>query len=109
MFHINDPGQMTPEERFEEIAVILAKGFLRLKKRQRSLPETQKQEESERPSNGTMVEWLAALTDKKYLKYICQDGDLDQKGTYKIQPKLTVNNWSGLGETVCFHVNAEWS
>lgn len=30
MFHIDDPDEMTPAERFREIAWILAAGFLRL-------------------------------------------------------------------------------
>ena len=33
MYHIEDPEEMTPEERFKEVAAILAKGFLRLKRR----------------------------------------------------------------------------
>ncbi len=33
MFCLNDPEEMTPEERLQEIAGILAIGYLRLKKR----------------------------------------------------------------------------
>jgi hypothetical protein len=33
MYHIDDPEEMTPEERFKEVAAILAKGLLRMKKR----------------------------------------------------------------------------
>ncbi len=33
MYHIDDPAEMTPEERLREVAEILAKGFLRWKRR----------------------------------------------------------------------------
>ncbi len=32
MYHVDDPEKMTPEERFREVAAILAKGFLRMKR-----------------------------------------------------------------------------
>lgn len=32
MYHTCDPEEMTPEERFKEVATILAKGFLRMKR-----------------------------------------------------------------------------
>ncbi len=32
MYHIDDPGQMTANQRFSEIAAILARGFLRWRK-----------------------------------------------------------------------------
>jgi hypothetical protein len=39
MYHIEDPEEMTPEERFQEVAAILAKGFLRLKRREQGVAE----------------------------------------------------------------------
>ena len=33
MYHTDDPEDLAPEERLEEVASILARGFLRLKKR----------------------------------------------------------------------------
>ena len=57
--------------------------------------------------DGSIVEW-PATTINNNLKYICKGGDLDQKGTYKIQPKIKVNGWSGLGETVSFQVYDKW-
>jgi len=42
MRHINDPGQMTTDQRFHEIAAILARGFLRWKKRVKSATDSGK-------------------------------------------------------------------
>jgi hypothetical protein len=39
MLYYNDPEEMTPEERFKEIAAILAAGYLHLKKRTPYLPD----------------------------------------------------------------------
>lgn len=39
MYNIDDPKEMTSEERFKELAEILARGYLRLKKRSPYLPE----------------------------------------------------------------------
>ncbi len=33
MYHIDDPAELTAEERMKEVACILAKGFLRMKRR----------------------------------------------------------------------------
>lgn len=33
IFDINEPEDMTPEERFQEVAAILAVGYLRMRKR----------------------------------------------------------------------------
>ncbi len=39
MYNIDDPKEMTMEERFKEVSAILAAGYLRLKKRTPYLPE----------------------------------------------------------------------
>ncbi len=39
MYNIDDPKEMTTEERFKEVSAILAAGYLRLKKRTPYLPE----------------------------------------------------------------------
>ncbi len=39
MYHFDDPEEMTPEERFKEVAAILAAGYLRLKKKTPYLPD----------------------------------------------------------------------
>ena len=33
MFHVDDPEQMRPEERLQEVAAILARGYARLERR----------------------------------------------------------------------------
>lgn len=58
--------------------------------------------------DGSFVQWIAEVHDGQYLKYVCQEGDLDHKGTYKIQPKISIAGWSGLGETVSFKVYDKW-
>ena len=50
MYHIDDPADMTTEERLEEVAAILAAGYLRLKARRRHLadpPESLKSPEKD--------------------------------------------------------------
>jgi len=42
MRHIDDPGQMTADQRLHEIAAILARGFLRWKKRAKSATDSGK-------------------------------------------------------------------
>ena len=44
MYHIDDPAQMTPEERLTEVAAILAKGFLRWKRRASHIEEPDSEE-----------------------------------------------------------------
>ena len=39
MYHLDDTEEMTPEERFKEVAAILATGYLRLKKKTPYLPD----------------------------------------------------------------------
>ena len=39
MYNLDDPEDMAPEERFDEIAMILATGYLRLKKSSAYIPE----------------------------------------------------------------------
>ena len=34
MYHIKNPNDMSPEERFHEIAVILSKGYIRLRQKE---------------------------------------------------------------------------
>ena len=40
MHYFEDPGQMTAEQRFDEIASILAAGLLRLQQRPATLPKS---------------------------------------------------------------------
>lgn len=48
MRRIDDPSQMTADQRFREIATILARGFLRWKKRAKSATDSGKSAEIRR-------------------------------------------------------------
>ena len=50
--------------------------------------------------DGTIVSWAPTISNTKYFRYITVSGDLDQNGTYKIQPRLTLGTWIGSG-TIC--------
>lgn len=51
-----------------------------------------------RKPDGTEVVWNGTVVDKYYIRYITQEGDLDQAGTYKIHSYFALAEWSGLGE-----------
>lgn len=52
----------------------------------------------------TEVEWSAEIYQDTKLRYLAQEDDLDLPGTYKIQPKVTLGNWTGRGLTVYLYV-----
>ena len=54
--------------------------------------------------SGEQVTWTPDIYSTKYLKYITQVNDLDEQGTYNLQPYFVLNTWSGYGETVTFKV-----
>lgn len=54
--------------------------------------------------DGTVVTWEASVYNTNYLRYTVQTDDLDQAGVYKVQSKITLPSWSGLGETDEFTV-----
>lgn len=54
--------------------------------------------------DGTKVEWSASIVEVQKLAYTIVSGDLDQDGTYYLNASLTLNGWSGLGETASFVV-----
>lgn len=57
-----------------------------------------------RKPDGTLVEWIPTIHLTNYLKYTVVTGDFDQAGTYLLQSSLSINGWSGLGETALFVV-----
>ena len=65
-----------------------------------------------RKPDGSEVKWPAEphAVDGKYtyIKYITREGDLDLRGRYKVQPKLTLSTWTGLGETSEFRVEGRY-
>jgi len=62
-----------------------------------------------KPDGKTEVVWAAEFSGTNSLKYIIKEGDLDQVGSYSIQPYIILNGWIGHGETVRFVVNALWN
>lgn len=53
---------------------------------------------------GDTVTWTASIYGTDYLRYIIQDGDLDEAGVWKVQAAVTLPSWKGLGETDTFTV-----
>jgi len=58
--------------------------------------------------NGTEVEWDAAISGTDSLRYITIIGDFNQVGKYYLQSSLTIDGWTGLGETVSFFIYDEY-
>lgn len=61
--------------------------------------------------DGTETTWTASYElagSEQYVKYTTVSGDLDQAGTYKIQPKIVIPNWSGSANTVTIKVYDEY-
>jgi len=50
--------------------------------------------------NGVVVTWIGTVISLTKIKYATVASDLDMAGTWKLQVKVTVAGWSGLGETV---------
>ena len=58
-----------------------------------------------RKPDGEEVVWTGIqIVETNKLKYTTQAGDLDKAGIYKVQPKLTLGQWTGKGHTVFFRV-----
>lgn len=59
---------------------------------------------------GSTDTWTATVSssDNNVLEYTTVDGDLDEAGTYYVQPSLVFSNWEGLGETITFVVYDSW-
>lgn len=58
-------------------------------------------------ADGTIVngkQWVPEIVDGTYLSYEIAEGDIDEPGTYKINPKLTMGTWTGHCDTVEFTV-----
>lgn len=58
--------------------------------------------------DGTMADWVAEVTSvggvQNYLVHYTIAGDLDQPGTYRVQPSFRLFSWAGKGETAKFKV-----
>ena len=53
--------------------------------------------------DGAAAEWAAEVTSvtgvPNFLVHYTVAGDLDQPGTYRVQPHFRVGSWTGKGET----------
>lgn len=47
----------------------------------------------------TTVELVGVIHNVNFIRYTTIDGDLDQAGVYRIQSKIVISAWEGLGET----------
>ena len=47
----------------------------------------------------TTVELVGTVHNEDFIRYTTVDGDLNQAGVYRIQSKIVVSGWTGLGET----------
>lgn len=54
--------------------------------------------------DGTVVEWAADIYQTNCLRYVTMAGDLNEVGIYKLQAKVSLPNWSGLGKVATFQV-----
>lgn len=64
---------------------------------------------SVRKGEGTLVEWsIYSIHENQYLRYVTIEGDIDEIGTYYIQPNIVTGDWSGKCKTVSFHVYNTW-
>jgi hypothetical protein len=66
-----------------------------------------------RKPDGTEVIWGPGEPHEvdgvpNYVRYITKEGDLDQRGRYKIQPKLKLSGWEGYGETDDIRVDGRY-
>jgi hypothetical protein len=51
-----------------------------------------------------MKEWIPEIVDTNFLGYTTVDGDLNEFGLYKINPKFTLGGWTGHCDTIEFTV-----
>lgn len=52
----------------------------------------------------TTVELTGTVYNSNYIRYTTIAGDFDQEGVYRIQSKIVIPAWQGLGETVKLRV-----
>lgn len=57
-----------------------------------------------RKPDGTFSSWTPTIYNSNFLKYTTSEGDLSQEGRYYLQPRLTIGDWVGSGNTVVFRV-----
>ena len=67
---------------------------------------------SVRKPDGTEDKWTAQphTVDgvPNYIIYTTREGDLDQRGRYRVQPRLKLSAWEGSGDTDEFRVEGRY-
>lgn len=58
-----------------------------------------------RKPSGTTGTWSAELYDSTSLQYQTISGDLDEAGTWHLQPYIVTDDWQGYGEPVSLEVH----
>ena len=61
-----------------------------------------------RKPGGTVVQWVAGVTENNVLRYITQSGDLDEAGLYYVQPYLVIGDWADYGTPANFKIHNKW-
>jgi hypothetical protein len=56
--------------------------------------------------DGTIVTWIGSIYGTTSIKYIVEDGDFDQYGTYHLQTYVEMTGWTGRGDTTSFQITA---
>lgn len=60
--------------------------------------------------NGSTTTWSGAtVVNSNFFRYTTSADDLDQTGTYSIQPHYTLGGWTGYGKTVSFRTKARYA
>lgn len=54
------------------------------------------------------VELTGTVHNTNFIRYTTIDGDLDQAGVYRIQSKVVISGWDGLGETAKLRVYGQY-
>jgi hypothetical protein len=58
--------------------------------------------------SGETTTWTPEIYGTNYLQYQILEDDLDETGTWLVQPAISVGDFVGLGETASFIVYAAW-
>lgn len=58
-----------------------------------------------RKPSGITETWTPTIFENDKLKYVIQNGDLDESGIYSVQPKMTLSGWTGSGAALSFRVD----
>lgn len=55
-----------------------------------------------RKPDGTVVELVPSVYNKRYLRYFTTESTFDMPGEYQLQSYIELSDWKGRGETAFF-------